>query len=168
MNINKSIVINASAAKVWKVVAEDFDRAYEWMSPVYHSRATHNQPAVGESPYSGRVCDLSSKENGLQADEIITAYNTEQKTFTFEVVPLNVPAVFPVDKNIVTIQLKAAPNGGTILEWQSSPQLKPHGYLLYPLLVLGFNKAFGDILQELKYFVEEGLPHPRNQKTKAV
>jgi hypothetical protein len=41
---------------------------------------------------------------------------------------------------------------------------KPFGYLLWPLLRIGFGNFVGDIMGKLKFYVENGTPHPRKIK----
>ena len=52
----------------------------------------------------------------------------------------------------------------TELVWVATPELKPIGKFLGPIMKLGLGRGFGVILEEFKYFVENGKPHPRKVK----
>ena len=154
MKVIKNIVINASANKVWKTVAEDFDKAHIWMSIVHHSHAIDEGESDVNAPMKGRVCELSKKPNGLYANEIITHYSKENKSFTFEVIPMNAPALLPIKKNIITILVKDLGSNKSEVIWTSVPELKALGKIMSPILKVGLGKAFKDILKELKDFCE--------------
>jgi hypothetical protein len=48
----------------------------------------------------------------------------------------------------------------TRANWDATPELKAHCYVLYPLLKMGPGKAFGDILKELKTCAENQVQGP--------
>ena len=163
MKISKSLTINRPAADVWKVLAHDFTRADEWMAAVPKSYVYENDRAADGAPVSGRVCELSTKEDGLKVEEVISHFDDEAMSFTIEVTPTK-GGVIPIHKNVVEISLSEPRPGVTEVHWNSTPDLKPAGYVAYPMLKMGFGRAFGQILEELKYFVENDRPHPRKLK----
>ena len=160
MEILKRIEIDKPAEEVWKVLAHDFDQSYVWMRGVYHSYKQEAETQFVEAPVSGRVCEFSKKSNGFSADERITAYSEENKTFTIEVVPQNTPMIFPVLKNNVHISVESSETNASTVIWRCDVELKSLGYVLYPMVKMALSKAFGEILEDLKYFVENNEPHP--------
>ncbi|TQV89530.1 SRPBCC family protein [Aliikangiella coralliicola] len=162
MKITKTIVIDKPASDVWKVVGEDFDQAYQWMSPVIHSHAIEKQHQSNNAPMKGRICEFSDKPNGVYAEEFITNYDEKEKTINFDVIPKNTPALMPIRKNQIQISVKAlGPNQSEVI-WTSVPDIKTFGILLSPLLKMGLGNFFTKILGELKTFTESTLPPAPN------
>ncbi|QFR39480.1 SRPBCC family protein [Candidatus Gracilibacteria bacterium 28_42_T64] len=165
MKVSIKVLINSPIGDVWKVLADDFDKAGDWMSPVPKSHKIQEGKSASGSPMVGRICEFTSKgAQGLLANEKITFYDGDKHLMTVEIVPKNGPGLLPIVKNTLDISAISVGDDQTEVIWTANPQLKPHGYVLYPLLILGFKKGFGDILEELKYFVETGKPHPRKLK----
>ena len=154
MKILNTKDINQPIENVWKIVAQEFDQAHLWMSPVKHSYATVTHKKIDQAPHSGRVCELSSKPNGLYADEKITYYNESEKVLKFEVEPKNTPFGFPVVKNAVEVKLMQIGKEKTRVEWVSRPVLKKPAYLISPILKFGLKKSFDGLLNDLKKYAQ--------------
>ena len=161
MQMTLTIEIDGPIATVWEVLATDFDKASDWMSFVTHSYKTSDKPAVEQAPMAGRVCEFSANPDAMFVNEAITSYDEEAHTLTIEIHPENTPAMFPVRKNEVTISLVALSDDRTEVQWRVAPILRPLGYVMYPMLRFGMVKSFRSVLEELKFYVEEGQPHPR-------
>ena len=115
--------INASADKVWEVLAHQFAEIGEWSPRIEYSRALalNEVPAglkvASNAPVPGRITP-----NPLgQLYEVLTEYSEDEKTFTFEV-PGPAPlfsltknttkvAALDVDKSLVTFNLDLLPKG---------------------------------------------------------
>ena len=50
------------------------------------------------------------------------------------------------------------------MHWDVTVKVKPLANLVYPLVKLGLSVLFGQVPEELKYFVENDAPHPRKLK----
>jgi hypothetical protein len=50
------------------------------------------------------------------------------------------------------------------VKWVVTPKPKPLAYVIAPLIKLGLGIFIGQITEELKYFVENDIPHPRKVK----
>lgn len=152
MKIVKYEDIQAPADKVWQVLAHDFDRISQWMSQVKHSRAI---PASdGEAPMAGRICQFSDKPGGAYAEEKFVSYSEKDRSYTLEVVPKNMPAILPLRKNIARFKVTSLSERNSRVTMISHPDIKAHGYLLYPLLKLGLGSSFSQLLKELKQYCE--------------
>jgi len=150
--------INAPVAKVWQVLAEDFENAAVWLSQVPTSYAHTKGEKVEHAPCNGRVCELTSKKDGPYAEENITLFDKQNFKLGIEVKIHNTN--MPVEVNNALAQL--VPQGNTTLvKWSNDTSLKFTGKLLSPLIRMGFSKNFKEILEELKYFCENDQPHPR-------
>ena len=154
MKITKRITINRSADDLWKLIAEDFDQAHLWMSPIPESYSIGKGKSSVGAPMEGRICHLSDNPDGAKAKEVITQYSDENKTLTFEVTPINNPAIVPLKKNIVQMSVREMGANQSEVVWVSQPHLKWFGYALYPLLRLAIPTAFSKLLQGLKEYAE--------------
>lgn len=154
MKILKNISIDRDTDTLWRIVAEKFDDAYKWMGFVHRSYKVEEAPIVKNAPVAGRVCEFTTKPNGLKAVEKILSYSPNSKTFTFDVVPINAPKVFPVDKNTVTMTVSVLGKNQSKVTWSSNIELTGFGYLIYPFIKRGLSKNFGEILQDLKDYAE--------------
>lgn len=155
MKIIKRVRIDKSSAEVWKVVGEEFDQAYLWMSFVKHSFALDNKNAPSFSPVGGRVCRFGDDEKSAYAEEEITAFDPVSRTLTFNVYPKNTPAILPVRSNEVTIQVVSLGENQSEVIWTAIPDIKLWAILFTPLLKLAFGKGFKDVLKELKDYCEK-------------
>ncbi len=166
MKITKHVTIEASAEKVWKVFAHDFDQASEWMASVPNSYGKNLGKEFEGAKSSGRVCELDANPNGIKASESFLAYDEKNKSCTVDISLLNTPALVPILGNVLNFSVKDSGQNQSSVTWIITPKLKPFAYLLYPLIKFGLGLFIGQIIGELKYFVENGKPHPR--KVKAI
>ncbi len=162
MKTTNSIVINVPAQNIWKVLAEDFDKVGDWLSQVPKSYRKEEDTDVPDSPMSGRVCELSTKANGPIADETITGYDEINKVLKIRVVPKN--RSIPVKENNAVVSLTSVDPYTTKVTWASDFTMSLKGKLLSFMIRPLIKKSFNELLEELKYFVERGKPHPRKLK----
>ncbi len=161
MDVRKSITINKPINEVWNLLAENFDKAQDWMSAIPRSDRKHSGNAADNAPMIGRICELSTRPNGPIADETITLFDREKYRLGINVIPRN--GKIPVEQNNAIYQLKALGDNETSVEMTSDIQLKTAGKVLYPVLKAGVGKSFAEQLEELKYYLENGKPHPRKK-----
>ncbi|MGB1037090.1 MAG: SRPBCC family protein [Bacteroidia bacterium] len=164
MNIIKTIEIEKQASDVWSILSEDFDKVYQWMAPVYRSYKIPGEEAIEGAAMAGRICEFTSKPGGFHAEERITAIDQEKMSLNIEVLPKNAPTALPLKKNILVLTVESLGEGKSKVTWSTFPELKGIGVWLSPLVKKGLSKSFGEVLEELKYFVETGNQHPRKVK----
>lgn len=165
MKISKSIVINKPTDQLWHLIAHQFDKAHLWMGPIPNSVAIGTGQSKTGAPMAGRMCDLSDNPNGAKVKEIITHFSEADKSLSFDVLPVNNPAIVPIKQNHVQMSLRSVGQGKTEVTWTASPQLKLFAYPFYPLLRLVFPLAFGKLLQGLKDYAEKSLPKVSQPQT---
>jgi len=164
VKFTKKAIVNADADKVWGVFAHGFNDAYKWMASVNHSFAKNNGESFEGCQSDGRVCELSPDGKGIKASEQFLAYSEENKTATIRIDFLDAPSFFPVKFNTLEFSLKEIDGGKSEMTWKFCSNIKLLGFVLWPLLRLGFGKFIEDIMEELKFYVETGTPHPRKIK----
>ncbi|MFT5823449.1 MAG: hypothetical protein ACI8ZM_004710 [Crocinitomix sp.] len=164
IKFTKKVIVNTSEDKIWETFAHGFNDAYKWMASVSHSYSQANGESFDGAQSDGRVCELSSKPDGIKASEKFLAYDEKNKTVTVKVDFIDTPALFPVNYNLVDFSLRKISENQCEMIWEFSSKIKPLGYLLWPLMRIGFGVFVKQIIEELKYYVEHGTPHPRKIK----
>jgi hypothetical protein len=164
IKFTKKAIVNANADKVWRIFAHGFNDADKWMASVNHSFAQTNGESFDGCQSDGRVCELSSHKNGIKASEQFLAYNEEHKTATVKIDFLDAPSIFPIKFNTLNFSVKDIDGGKSEMTWEFRSDIKFFGFILWPLLRIGFGVFVGQIIEELKFYVENGTPHPRKIK----
>jgi carbon monoxide dehydrogenase subunit G len=167
MKFTKQADVNASADKVWKVFAHDFDNAHVWMASVPHSYAKTNGEEFEGAQSAGRVCELDSKPGSMQASERFLAYDEAKKTCTVRIDFVNPPFLFPIIHNTLEFSVVETGKGRSHMKWDFESRIKPLAYVIWPLIRIGFGVFVGQIAQELKHYLENDAPHPRKVKALA-
>jgi len=164
MKTTKKIEINASSEAVWDVFAKDFNNAYKWMASVPSSFGKQLGEQYDVANSAGRVCELDGNPKGIKAYETIEGLDDASKSMKIRITFRNTPFGFPIVENNTDFQVVERSSGQSQVVFIVDSQLKPWAYVLYPLVKLGFGFFVGQIVEELKYYVENGTPHPRKLK----
>ena len=154
MEVQAQIRIQRSIDDVWTLFADEFTQIATWSESVVESVPLADSAVATDAPLAGRVCQFTDDPNGFKARETITAYDKANHRLEFDVVPIDAPAALPLRKNVVTVTLWPISETETELRWVATPELKPHGYLLYPAVKAGMTKAFRGLLEEFKRYAE--------------
>jgi hypothetical protein len=166
MKTTKIITIDATGDKVWAVFAHDFDNAYQWMASIPKSVGKNNGKKYEGSTSAGRVCELDGNPNGIKAMESFLAYDDEKRTCTVLIQFLNTPFGFPLVQNVAEFSVSKQGENQSVVTFSVTSTLKPLAFIIYPIIKLGFGFFVKQIVEELKFYVENGTPHPR--KVKAI
>ncbi len=164
VRFTKVMKVEASADEVWKVFAHGFNDAYKWMASVPNSYAQSNGQLFEGAHSDGRVCELTTKPKGIKASEQFLAYNEEDKTATVKIDFVDTPAVFPVRFNTLDFSIRDVGENQSEMTWKFQSHIKLLAIFTWPALRKGFSTFVGEIMEELKYYVENGTPHPRKVK----
>ena len=166
MKTTKTITINTTGDKVWEVFAHDFNNAYKWMASIPKSFGKDNGTQYPDCSSAGRVCELDNNPNGLKAKESFLSYSEEDRTCTVLIEFLNTPFGFPLVQNVAEFSLTEQGNNQSVVTFSVTSTLKPLAFIIYPIIKFGFGFFVKQIVEELKFYVENGTPHPR--KIKAI
>ena len=164
VKFTKTIKVKASTDQVWKIFAHGFNDAHKWMASVSHSYAQTNGESFEGAHSDGRVCELSPDQTGIKASEKFLEYDENNKTATVQIDFANTPFYFPVKFNTLDFSIHEIGDGHSEMTWEFRSNIKPLGLLLWPLLRIGFGVFVGQIMGELKFYVENGTSHPRKLK----
>jgi len=154
MNIEIAHTVNAPINTVWTVLAEEFTQIATWLDAVVRAYEIPNLRPIEGAPVGGRICEFSDKEDGMAAREEIIVYDEANHHLAIEVEVLNAPAVFPVKKNVAHFYLSEA-GDKTAVRLEVSPELKAHGFVMYPVLKMGLAKQFRGLLTKMGAHAEE-------------
>ena len=153
MKFSKQITIAASADKVWEIAGRDFANIGVWATAVSHSVVNDKLASVNDSPVGGRLCETSFGT----ASEEFTAYDDAEKTYSFK-------GVFDskmLQSVINTTQLVSIDENTTEVRITPDIELSFIGTLMSPMIRMQLGKLTDEILDDLKYYVENGKPSPR-------
>lgn len=161
MNIKVEIekVISAPAEEVWRIVAHKFDAIGSWATAVPESRPL--PPGTNGDAAAGRVCE--TQVPGFNAiTETITYYDENGKRFGYEAAAGNPWFVQRAENNWHVIPTEA---GKSLIKIRGRIVLNPViGIFMRPFLNRQLRKISAQTIDELKFFIENGRPHPRKQK----
>ncbi|MEM8808808.1 MAG: SRPBCC family protein [Cyanobacteria bacterium P01_G01_bin.38] len=156
MQIKQQLTIDTSADKVWEILGPQFEHVADWVSAVHVSEGRNNGVIPHNAPTSGRVCktDLGPfKESILRYDERnrIIAYSAQGDKMPFFVKQLsNTWTVTPIS------------NHKTRVEMCAEISLLPiFSLVMGPMMRMQMGGILKNAVEELKYFAEKGVPHPR-------
>lgn len=162
MQIQKEIMINAPIDKVWQAVGPEFAESGKWGSILASSKPTKSSGPSG-APCSGRVCQTNNGMGGFT--ETLVHYNEMSKELAYTAKGDKMPdfvkglrnhwKLKPVDAKRTKILTNLEMNVGF-----------PFSIFPGPMMKMQMGKMLQMGLEELKYYVENGEPHPR--KTQAL
>jgi hypothetical protein len=162
--LTQTVVVQARADAVWRVVAGGFDRIGEWATAIPVSTACPiSQPAAGppaEAPVPGRVC-----RTGValvpEVTEMIVAFDDVARTLTYEAT-----AGMPAFVTLARSRWRVAVEGERCCRVTFAAELRvrgPVGWLARWWLLASVGRTGRYLLDDLKHYVEHGTVSPRKQ-----
>lgn len=155
IEIKKQVTISGSTADVWRVLAHEFDRVGEWATTIAQSKPNPDASPIAGAEVSGRICVVPGFGD---LKESFTHYDEANMTFSYEAVQ-GMPFFVKTAVNTWSLTQKG---NQTVVDMRLivDVNLFP-GKLMAPILRGQFDKQASEIVQELKYYIENGKPHPR-------
>jgi len=106
LHASKTVTINASAAKVWKI-ARDFDALNRW-----HPAVATDELLKGKNNVPGAVRKLTLKGGGT-IEEHLLRFNDKRRRFKYEILE----SVLPVSSYKSTLMVKATGKNTSKVTW---------------------------------------------------
>ena len=153
MKIVKKLTINKPVAEVWDVLGNQFGEIDKWASLISRSEMS------GESTMPGMPHSIRSTETtGGPTKQELTAFKPEQHIIAYKAIA-GTPGFFKsvnaewslINKN----------DNATDLTLDFEVQLKGLGALLTPIVKMKLGKVGDELLDDFKFYVENGKPHAR-------
>lgn len=156
MEFKKSMLIDRPVDEVWEVLGNQYTAAYKWAAGLYHSEG-EGTPKIEGAACNNRSCDTSFG----RIKEEIRAFDADNFKLSYEVIE-GFP--FFVDKGI---------NNWKLMPKGNKTQVDMHlvvttkglmGAIMGPMMKLQMGKTIATVLDDLKYYVENGKPSPAKAK----
>jgi Polyketide cyclase / dehydrase and lipid transport len=160
-SLTSDIVIAAPADRVWRVVAHRFDSIGDWATAISASTAPGSAVATAGAPVAGRICDT-----GIPAvphvTETIVAYDEAARTLTYEATA-GMPAFVALARN--TWRVTPLDDTRTVVSYAARLEVRGLvGRLGRWWLLAQARRTGRHLLDDLKHYVEHGVPSPRKQR----
>ncbi|MEM9981641.1 MAG: SRPBCC family protein [Bacteroidota bacterium] len=155
MIIEKEIIIDKGIEEAWEVLGVQFTQVYKWASSVNQSEG-FGQDFNGAS-CTERGCDTSL--GGLK--EKLIHFSPTDHSLSYNVTS-GLPNMLKKANN--NWRLERIDARQTKLLMKLNLTLRGLATVLYPFVKRQMSRFTQQLVEEFKYYVEKGEPHPRKQK----
>jgi uncharacterized membrane protein len=158
MNIVKKIAINKPIDDVWEVLGNQFGQISNWASIIRESKV------YGEATLNGLNFSIRETNtlSGITKQEI-TYFNPENYSLSYK----SISGTPPIIKEVrAQWNLTKKDSNVTDLELDFTADMKGIGFILAPIAKIKLSKVGEELLDDLKYYLENGKPHPRKIEKK--
>jgi len=162
LQLKSHMTINASAKKVWRVLAHDFDTIGQWASAIPRSQAIADLPAPEGAQVGGRVC-ATAVPGFADVQETFMYYDEPSMRFGYQATEGR-PWFLKRAENHWVVRSLGPHTSLVEARAELDVSLFP-ALFLAPLLKLHMGRVGVRSFEELKYYVEHDQPHPRKLKT---
>ena len=155
MKIIKELTITKPIDRVWEILGKQFGKIDNWASLILHSEVSENTNKPGVI--------RSTQTTGGPTKQELTTFNPEQHSLSYKAIA-GTP-FFAKSVNAKWSLFKTGENS-TQLTLDFEIKFKGIGGILTPIVKKKLGKVGDQLLEELKYYVENGKPHPRKINSK--
>lgn len=158
MIIKKETTIHSGIEKCWDVLGKDFANAYKWASAIKHSAGSGDN--FNGSSCSNRGCNV--KGMGVLKEKLLD-YSDDAHSLKYEIIE-GLPSM--VKKGTNSWSLVSVGTNKTKLTMEMNMDISGFlGTIMKPMMKMQMGGMGNQFLEEFKYYVEKGNPHPRKIKT---
>ena len=157
MIIKKETTIHSDIEKCWDVLGKDFANAHKWASSIKHSEGSGE--SFNGATCSNRGCDV--KGIGALKEKLLN-YSDDTHSLKYEIIE-GLPSMVKKGTNRWSLALVATNKTKLTMEMDMtfSGFL---GTIMKPMMKMQMGGMGNQFLEEFKYYVEKGNPHPRKIK----
>ena len=153
MKIIKQLTINKPIEDVWDVLGNQFGEIDKWASLIHQSEMS------GESTIPGMLHSIRSTETtGGPTKQELTVFNADEYTIAYKAIA-GTPGFFKSVNAEWSLVEKDDNITGLTLDFEV--QFKGLGILLSPVVKMKLGKVGDELLDDFKFYVENGKPHAR-------
>ena len=158
MDIIKKITIDKPVEEVWEVLGNQFGQISNWASIISESKV------YGESKLNGVNYSIRETNTikGITKQEI-TSFEPKKHSLSYKSISGTPPIIKEVRAHWT---LAKNDSNTTSLVMDFTADMKGLGFILAPIVKKKLGKIGDDLLEELKYYVENGKQHPRKIEQK--
>jgi hypothetical protein len=161
LQLNDQITINASANKVWRILAHDFGNIGQWASAIPASQVNANLAVPEGAEVGGRVC--STAVPGFRdVEESLTYYDEPSMRFAYQATEGR-PWFLKHAENHWAVRSLGTHTSVVETRAETDISIIP-GLFFAPLFKFQMGRIGAKTLEELKYYLEHDQPHPRKLK----
>ena len=153
MRIIKELSIAKPVDEVWEVLGNQFGEIAKWASIISHSEVS-GQPKLPGVNYSIR----STKTTQGDTQQELTGFDPDKHEISYKSIS-GTPAI--IKQVSAHWSLKKEGENNTQLMLDFSAEMKGMGFILAPIAKIKLGKVGDVLLDDFKYYVENGKPHPR-------
>lgn len=158
MELIQEIIIDKPIEACWDVLGNQFTEIYKWASPVHHANGD------GKTGVNGASCTIRGCEvQGMgEITEELTEFDPKNYFLAYEIIT-GLPNMMKAGKN--SWKLTPVNSSQTKLNMKGAIETKGLiAKLMRPMIKMQFDNMTKNIVEEFKYYVETGQPHPRKVK----
>lgn len=153
MRIIRKLSIAKPVEEVWEVLGNQFGKIDNWASIISHSEVS------GPSKLSGVDYSIrSTKTTQGDTQQELTGFDPDNYSISYKSISGTPPIIKQVEAHWV---LKENGTNKTELVLDFKAQMKGLGFLIAPLAKIKLGKIGDVLLDDFKYYVENGKPHSR-------
>ena len=153
MRIIKELSIAKPVEEVWEVLGNQFGEIDNWASIISHSEVSGQAKLPGVN-YSIR----STKTTQGDTQQELTGFNPDKHEISYKSIS-GTPAI--IKQVSAHWSLKKEGENNTQLMLDFTAEMKGLGFILAPIAKIKLGKVGDVLLDDFKYYVENGKPHPR-------
>lgn len=156
MEIRQDFKIRASSDRVWDIIGHQYAQVGDWASNIYASRQHALVSKLPEAPCAGRICETSLGN----FQETITHYSNQHKQVSYTAEGDKMP--FFVKRLANNWTVTPLGDNASQVEMRMEISILPlFNLVMGPIMRKQMKAASQVVLEDLIYFAEEGIPHPR-------
>ena len=153
MRIVKKLLIEKPVEEVWEVLGNQFGKIDRWASLISHSEVS------GPSKISGVDYSIrSTKTTQGDTQQELTSFNPKKHSISYKSIS-GTPAI--IKQVMAHWSLENRGEKSTHLVLDFTVKMKGLGFFFAPLAKIKLGKVGDVLLDDFKYYLENGKPHQR-------
>jgi hypothetical protein len=156
--IQQELEINKDVEAAWEVMGKQFAQIHLWSTNFKDSKPGGSSKFVGLD-YSTRITITARGETVQELD----AFDPTTHSLAYHI-SKGMPAIAKHASAVWSLQPIGTNKTKVILQFNMETKGFP-GFLLTPMMRKGMGKSAIEIAEDLKYYLENGEPHPRKVKS---
>jgi len=158
IHVQREIVIYKNVDEVWEVMGNQFARVHLWSTNFKDSKPGGGSKFAGLD-YSERITETARGET-IQA---LDSFDAETHALAYHITK-GAPSIAKHASAVWSLKKEDNHTTSAVIAFQLETK-GVLGFLMTPLIKKGLSKAALEIAEELKYYLENGTPHPRKVKS---
>ena len=156
IQVSQEMIIDKPVEEVWKVMGNQFAQVHLWSSNFKDSKPGGMAKFPGLD-HSERIT-ITERGETIQA---LDAFDSVAHSLSYHI-SKGAPSIAKDASAIWSLESTAPDQTKVLLEFNM--ETKGLGFLMTPMIKKGMGQSAKEIAEDLKYYLENGQPHPRNSE----